>query len=290
MKVGKKIVKIFEIVVTTLSIFVVVSLIALISASKDSFIWNLLITNKVIFIAAGALFLLAVVATFYDYDYTVTPNLFLSNNTKTIPKKVDFTCVSSKKGHFIWEGSNLWDALYYMSEEYSDEEDEIQKYFWPIRNTSKSPDEYSRYVGRIFYSLKLDFTFAKDLNLLDVIHPDCFSYSNEHTKAMVDTLALMSFAFVVTSKDWITPNHISLKLEPIKQTMFEEFRNAFVKGKIKDNEDEDDDYTLDCEGIKESLYRPITNRNAKPYPVPDANESLSAPEDDISEIPYKSTK
>ena len=83
--------------------------------------------------------------------------------------------------------------------------------FMAFKNRLKShlhpQDHLDNLVGG---ELSLDFEFAKDLRLMDIVGPKCFSVKSEDGRRLIHLMDNTYMRFVLKMKEWKTPNGLHL--------------------------------------------------------------------------------
>lgn len=111
-----------------------------------------------------------------------------------------------------------------------------------LNDAIKTDSRYNRYKQApqdvlfhlLFHNVKLDFDFAKDLKLFDVLTSDCFSRNNHITNALIYLMFYTDTEFVVVQRKFRDPDQLEIYLEPCYVDSVMELINDLITGRRSD--------------------------------------------------------
>ena len=146
--------------------------------------------------------------------------------------KVDIWPFAHNDGENLFRGDCFENALW--------EELESSKKYTPNKHFQLLFDKLEELKGNrspqdileiLFHeNVNIDFEFAKQLKLYDIICPDCFYSQTDIGQALIYLLNFASLRFVVSVKEWHATNHMTVEFEMAHWDYVKKLHKELIKG------------------------------------------------------------
>jgi len=85
-------------------------------------------------------------------------------------------------------------------------------------------------------TVKLDFDFARELKLFDVVEANCFTISSKIGDSFIEILKEEHMVFIVTRRNWISKNKLELYFEVAEYGDSFELSSMIISGEYEQEE------------------------------------------------------
>jgi hypothetical protein len=127
--------------------------------------------------------------------------------------KVNIFCWAHNNGENILGDcfeNFLWEELKYNQKKHGDL-NEFKLLFDEIEKSKQHPQDVLNY--RFRENVTLDFEFAKQLRLHDVLCAECFSSNTEIGRALINLIVRSEIRFILFLRYWNSTNEITVEFE-----------------------------------------------------------------------------
>jgi small-conductance mechanosensitive channel len=149
---------------------------------------------------------------------------------------VNISCWTYNGGESLYKGDWFENALLEELKETKKffADDEKFKLLFEKLEELKETDTPEEILGTLFQdNVTMDFEFAKQLRLFEVITPGCFHSETEVGKALIYLMDFADFSLVLSFRKWTSTDEIFLEFELAHRDTEEDVYLRLSKEKIK---------------------------------------------------------
>lgn len=154
----------------------------------------------------------------------------LTPSAKEKLPKVKIWGWSHNDGEYLWRGDSFEEGLLMELEHYLTyypDNADLRLLISKVEESERSvPEDFL--FNLLITNLTLDFEFAKQLKLFDIITPTCFSTETAIGKALITLMEYADFRFILFRRNWDTMNEIEVEFEVCHMDYDREVHSALI--------------------------------------------------------------
>lgn len=150
--------------------------------------------------------------------------------------EVNIWCWTYNGGEFLYKGDCFANALLEelkATKKFFADDEKFKLLFAKLKELKKTDTPQDILETLFEENVTMDFEFAKQLRLFEVISSDCFYSETEVGEALISLMGFAGFSFVLSFKKWYGTDYLYLELEVAHRDTEEDVFLRLSKEKIK---------------------------------------------------------